>query len=275
MSPDSASDFIPFDYHMHSEASCDSHASMSQMCASAHQRGIPELAFTDHFDCHPSDRCLGFYQPDVYFDRLEAARAQFAPQGLTVRAGVELGEPHLFAAEQQPVVAAHPYDIVLGSLHWIGPDSVFDRVYFEQRTPRDAIEPYFVELAALARQGGFDVLAHPDLIKRKSFEVYGRFDIAEWEDVVRPVWQACIEKGIAIEINTAGLRLPVKEAYPAPAALRWYREMGGELLTLGSDAHQPDHAGYSLQTAVQVARAAGFTRVCSFAGRQVARWINI
>jgi histidinol-phosphatase (PHP family) len=89
------------------------------------------------------------------------------------------------------------------------------------------------------------------------------------------VWQACIAEGIGIEINTAGLRLSVKETHPSLAALRWYREMGGELLTLGSDGHRPGHVGYGLAEALDLARAAGFERVCTYEQRQVARWIAI
>ncbi len=266
---------IPHDYHMHSNASCDSQATMAQMCQSALDKGIYEIAFTEHFDPKPDDPCFDFYDPAAYFDNLEAARRMFEPLGLTIRAGVELGEYHLFHAQHDPVLAAYPYDVALGSLHWIGDTMVFDEALFRGHAPRDIYAAYFTELAALARFGGFDVLSHPDVFKRAAFEVYGQFEIAEWEDMVRPVWQACIDNGIGIEINTAGLRLAVNEAHPGPASLRWYREMGGELLTIGSDGHRPEHVGYRLDTALAMARAAGFTRLCCYERRQVAGWIEI
>ena len=186
-----------------------------------------------------------------------------------------MGEYHIYHAVQQPVLDAYPYDFVLGSLHWVGDGSVFAEDFFRGRTPRDVYESYFTELAALARFGGFDVLSHADVFKRVAFKVYGQFDIADCEDLVRPVWQACIENGIGIEINTTGLRLAVNEAHPGSVAVRWYREMGGELLTIGSDSHRPEHVGFRLETALDIARAAGFTRVCSYAQRQVAEWVEI
>lgn len=248
---------------------------MTAMCQSALERGITEIAFTEHFDGHPLDICRHYYQPAQYFERLAAARERFAPQGLAIRAGVELGEPHIYHAEQVPVLDQYPYDIVLGSLHWIGNDNVFDRDYFRTHDLKSVLEAYFTELEQVVRAGGFDVLAHADVFKRAAFGVYGPQDTTNWEDWVRPVWQACIETGIGIEINTAPLRRGVPEVHPGPAMLRWYREMGGEILTLGSDAHQPDHVGWALEDAVDLARAAGFERVAIFEGRQVVRWAAI
>ncbi|MBN2305856.1 MAG: histidinol-phosphatase HisJ family protein [Anaerolineae bacterium] len=266
---------IPQDMHTHNRISCDSQATMEEMCQSALERGITEIAFTDHFDCHPDDYCHHFYRPAAYFEQLAAARHVFEPQGLTIRAGVELGEFHRFHDVQQPVLDQYPYDVILGSLHWVGDRSVFDDDFFKNAPPQDTIGAYFRELAELAQYGGFDVLSHPDVIKRVAYRVYGEFDITAWEDLVRPVWQACIDNQIAIEINTTGLRLPVQQAHPAPDALRWYREMGGERLTVGSDAHRPDHIAYEFETARTMARAAGFTRLCRFERRKMVEWMDI
>jgi histidinol-phosphatase (PHP family) len=266
---------IPLDYHVHSNISCDSRATMAEMCQAALARGITEIAFTEHFDLHPADICTGYYKPDQYFENLEAARRDFGPQGLTIRAGVELGEFHRYRAEQQAVLDAWPYDFVLGSLHWVGDESVFDVHYFSNRVPDDAAADYFTELAELARCGGFDVLAHPDVLKRTGATVYKTFDLDAWQDLIRPVWQVCIDNGIGIEINTAGLRGSVGATSPTLAALRWYREMGGKLLTIGSDSHKPEHMGLGLVVALDMAREAGFTHLCRFERRQVAGWIAI
>lgn len=266
---------IPQDYHMHSDLSCDSDFTMAEMCQTALNRGILEIAFTEHYDLNPNDSCNTFYNPTRYFETLEAARREFGPQGLTIRAGVELGEFHCYRDTIQPVLETWPYDVVLGSLHWVGENLMFDPQYFRTHPAHEAVPAYFAELEMMVRGGGFDVLSHPDVIKRIAYEVYKGFDIAEWEDAVRPVWQACIESGIGIEINTAGLRLNVDETHPSLLALRWYRQMGGELLTIGSDSHRPQHVGFGLSRALDLARRAGFTRLCSYERRQVTRWIEI
>ncbi len=266
---------ITHDYHMHSNVSCDSHVTMAEMCRAALRQGITEIAFTEHFDLHPKDSCTGFYKADVYFENLEAARHAFAPQGLTIRAGVEVGEYHIYHEMIQPVLDAWPYDFVLGSLHWVGDNVIFDQEYFRSRTAQESIAPYFIELLAMVRFGRFDVLAHADVFKRAAYTVYGHYDARDWEDLIRPVWQACIEQGIGIEINTASLRREVGQAHPSLDALRWYREMGGDLLTIGSDGHQPDQVGYGFETARDLALAAGFTRACCYEQRRVVGWIAL
>jgi len=248
---------------------------MAQMAAVALERGLCEIAFTEHYDLNPADQCPGFYDPASFFEQIEVARAEFEPQGLTIRAGVEMGEPHLYRETQGPVLSRWPYDVVLGSLHWVGDHNVFDPAYYQARTPGEAFGLYFAELVEMIEGGGFEVLAHVDVVKRTGFDVYRQFDTRAWEDLYRPVWQACIETGIGIEINTSGLRLSVAEAHPGLDALRWYREMGGELLTIGSDSHRPDQVGSGLAAGLDMARQAGFTRVCTFERRQVAGWVEI
>jgi histidinol-phosphatase (PHP family) len=266
----------PMDYHMHSRESCDCDATMAAMCAAALERGLREIAFTEHYDLNPGDQCPGYYQPARFFEQLEAARAEFAGQGLAIRAGVEIGEPHIYAEAHRAVLDRWPYDVVLGSLHWTGGEfSVFDRSYYASRGPAEAFGRYFAELVEMVRAGGFEILAHVDVVKRVGYDVYARFDTHEWEDLYRPVWQACIEAGIAVEINTGGYRRRVDEAHPALDALRWYREMGGELLTLGSDAHRPEHVAHRFDEALALARAAGFTRLCTFEQRQISGWVAI
>ncbi|MBN1202551.1 MAG: histidinol-phosphatase HisJ family protein [Anaerolineae bacterium] len=262
---------VPVDYHVHCHISPDSQATMAAMCQSALDQGISEIVFTDHFD----RACFDTYQPDKYFEELDAVRRAFGPQGLTVRAGVELGEMHRYADVVQPVLDAWPYDFVLCGVHWIADYCVHDMDYFRAHPPEETIPAYFAELASTARAGGFDVLSHADVFKRTAYDVYGRFDITEWEDLVRPVWQACIDNNIGIEINSSGLRKPVGQPHPSLEAVRWYREMGGERLTIGSDSHRPVHVGAGLDTALDIARAAGFTRLCSFEKRQLVRWIEI
>ena len=141
---------------------------MAEMCASALRRGITEIAFTEHFDAHPLDRCHHYYRPAEFFEQVAAARARFGPQGLAIRAGVELGEPHIYRDEHAPVLAQYPYDVVLGSLHWLGNHNLFDHEYFRSHDLESVLDAYFSELEQMVRAGGFDVLAHPDVFKRLS-----------------------------------------------------------------------------------------------------------
>jgi histidinol-phosphatase (PHP family) len=265
---------IPIDYHMHSTNSYDCRAPMADMCRSALQKGVAEIAFTEHFNNKPEDLGCNKYDPERFFRDIEACRVEFEPMGLSIKAGVEVGEPHLFWNIVEPVLNSYPYDIVLGSLHWNNGDNIFERPYFQKRGNMNACaREYFAEMVDMVEVGGFNVLAHMDVFKRTGFQVFNQFDIREFEKYVRPVFAACIRQGIAPEINTSGLRLSVNQTHPTVDALRWYREMGGELLTIGSDSHRPEHIAHGFDIAMDMAREAGFTQVTRFAARKVAELV--
>jgi histidinol-phosphatase (PHP family) len=261
------------DYHVHSNNSIDCKVSMAQMCAQAVQSGLTEIAFTDHFNNHPLDLDLGYYDPERYFADLEHCRAEFPT--LIIRAGVELGEPHRWGSKIIPVLERYPYDLVLGSLHWVGKYSMFDANYFRARSPQFAFRAYFTELIQMIKHGGFDILSHVDVPKRTGFSVYREFDISAYEDIMRQVWQACIDNGITPEINTKGLRSSASQMHPTTNALCWYAEMGGERLTLGSDAHQPGSIADYFDDAIASAKAAGLNRTCRFEKRAIAGWADL
>lgn len=259
---------LPQDYHMHSAYSCDCQFPMAAMCQAAVERGIAEIGFTEHFDQHPgeAEHCRNF-QLAAWAEELERCRGEFAGR-LTIRAGIEVGEPHIYAAEARAVLERYPFDYVLGSLHWVGGDSIFDLGYFQARPAAEAFGLYFAELARVARTGDFDILSHLDVPVRTAFAAYGRYDPREHEGGIREVLRACVERGLALDINTAALRRRAKLLNPGVEILRWYVELGGERVTLGSDAHRPDQVGAGLEAALDAARAAGLKHLTFYAGRQ-------
>jgi histidinol-phosphatase (PHP family) len=257
---------IPHDYHTHSNFSADCRFAMPDMCLSAIEKGISEIGFTEHFDLHPDDTTRDWFRLEPWVAELERCRSVFAGQ-LIIRAGIELGEPHLFQEGTREILSQYPFDYALGSLHWVGRESVFDRTSF-QRPADEAFRLYFEELARMADAGGFEILSHFDVPVRTAFEVYGEYDACRYEEPARAVLAKCIERGIAVEINSAALRRPANVLNPGPHILRWYAEMGGEMLTLGSDAHRPEHLAADLDVAVQAARDAGFKYVTRFEQRK-------
>lgn len=260
------------DYHTHTLYSCDAFDTMEVMCRRALALGMEEIAFTDHLDIHPADSCTGFYRPAEYLASLEACRKIFPM--LTLRAGVEIGEPHRFAGAVAAALDLAMYDVRIGSLHWVGDELVFADSYFEPRSKERAALDYLEEILCMVQHGGFEILGHLDVFRRYGVGYYGSLDIEPYEEIVREVLQACIDAGIAIEINTSGLQ-HFEQPHPNLAVLRWYREMGGEMLTFGSDAHQAEALAAGFQQACQIAKVAGFTRLCRFEKRRVCGWVDI
>jgi histidinol-phosphatase (PHP family) len=270
------------DYHMHTRFSCDSESEMSAVCEAAIARGLREIAITDHADFGPNDP-PGYFKPVEYLQSVEHCRSRYGDR-LTIRAGVELGEPHFFARESKAVLAMGSFDFVIGSAHYAAllPSSTvsttaetlqcaWSESFFEQPL-RQAYEGYFRQVVNLAAGGDFDVLGHLDLVKRDACQYNKPYDgPGPYADMIRTALRSVIERGKGIEINTSALYKGNGMSEPCPSleVLRWYREMGGEILTIGSDAHTPNRVGSHIEVALELARAAGFTHLASFEGRQV------
>lgn len=240
---------------------------MREMCQSAITQGIPEIGFSEHFDLHPGEPCRDWFRPEPWWAELERCRAHFAGQ-LTIRAGIEVGEPHLFPAETAQMLARLPFDYVLGSLHFVDQHSMFDINYFKAHAADVAYRAFFVELERMTRIGGFDILSHFDVPIRTAFAVYGPYAPIDFEDLIRPVLRNCVQHGIALDLNTSALRSRVNTLTPNLDILRWYVEVGGERVTLGSDAHKPVDVGSHLGVALAIAQEAGIKYLTYFEQRQ-------
>ncbi len=253
---------IPHDYHIHSDYSADSQASVEEMCRSAISRGIPEIGFSEHYDLHPDENPRDWLRLDPWLAELERCRLQFRQQ-LTIRAGIEIGEPHLFTPQMQAMLARAPFDYAIGSLHWVGRSCVFDAAFY-QRPADEAFGLYFEELERMTRLGGFDILGHLDVPIRTAYDTYPSYDPRRYESLVRPVLRNCIEQGIALEINTSALRRTANILLPGRVILCWYADMGGDVVTIGSDAHRSDQLAAHLDVALTAAKAAGIRHIARF-----------
>jgi histidinol-phosphatase (PHP family) len=246
---------------------------MAAMCEAAIARGIREVAFTEHVDFGPADP-PDYFRPEEYLADIENCRASYGDR-LTIRAGAELGDPHIFGEQAQAVLERVAFDVVIGSVHYAeGMQVAWEAPFFEQPL-RQAYEAYFREVVRLAAEGEFDVLGHLDLVKRDARKFGKVYDGPEpYADMIRAALRSTVERGKGIEINTSPLRKGQPEPCPSLEVLRWYRELGGEILTIGSDAHYPDHVGSCFEVALEMARATGFARLAQFEGRRIT-WLEV
>ncbi len=263
------------DSHVHTIHSCDAHATIAEMCRRAMALGIRALCFTDHLDLDPRDEGYNYFRPEAYFAAIEAARRDFGDH-LTISAGIEVCYQSGREDEIAGWLSRWPFDFVLGSVHIVedGDDWVMvsDRAsmlaWIETRDERAAYLPYFEELRRAASTGFFDALGHLDLVKRYGVLAYGPFHAEAFAEAIDAVLKAAIATGTALEINTSGLFQPAGEAFPGPDILRRYRELGGRVLTIGSDSHEVHQLGRGLDVAMALARAAGFTEFAFFQRRE-------
>ncbi len=256
---------IPLDYHLHTHFSEDGDDTLEAMCRRAIDLEIPEIGFSEHWDVGPYEANPRFFRPEPWYTELERLRLHFAGQ-LLIRAGIEIAEPHLYPQETAEVLTRLPFDYVIGSVHFVGENFMFDREYFQSNTADQVYNRYFTEMDQMGRTADIDIVAHFDIPARTAKTVFG-YEPARYEEKIRSALETCIERGLALDINVSGLRKPSQIIMPDPLILKWYVEMGGQHLTLGSDAHRVQEVGLYLEKAIDAIQAVGIDHITQFERR--------
>jgi histidinol-phosphatase (PHP family) len=265
---------VPLDAHLHTDQSPDSSVPIDLYAAEAVERGIPEIAITDHVDFDPRDPA---YRYTRYEDRERTVRdaaERWAGRGVTIRFGAERTYNRLWDADVRDHLAKHRYDYVIGSVHdW--PESPYwesrVRSFIAGRTLEEILEPYYTEIIAAARTGLFDTIGHLDVVRRYLYPYITTADLAKREDLQEPALQAIIESGAVLEVNSSGLRYPGNETYPSATVVARYRELGGERVVVGSDAHSRGSFAARLDRSYAHIAAAGFEALTFRRGEQRVR----
>jgi histidinol-phosphatase (PHP family) len=231
---------------------------MEKSCERALEIGLPAIAFTEHADWAIVHK--GQHPVDIegYLDAVERCRLKYT--GLRILSGVELGEPHWFPDETARLLASGPLDQVLGSIHsihWIG-GATLDASQFRGREAIDfpaAVREYFAEVVLMLESDQpFETLAHLDYPKRYWLDGLAPYREQDYEDEIRAALKAAARTGRVLEVNTTRGEF----LCPDITVVRWWRELGGQAVQYGSDAHQPDKVAAGFKVAAQMVESAGF-----------------
>lgn len=256
-----------YDYHMHSLNSSDGKSTISELCIKAIAAGLKEIAVTDHFEPSLGNEAYPYYQPAGYF--LDMGKAAFIFNGeLKVRCGVELGQPHMYPAHSQKLLEAHPYDYVLASVHKMRDNRDFGEIVYGRENVAPYIIKYLEELESLARWNKFDCIGHLDLVKRYATQYGLKANFMDYRERLEEILKIIIRNGKGIEVNTSGLRQSAKECLPGLDVIRFYKQLGGEIITVGSDAHAAEDVGKGIREAIEIIELAGFEHITVYDGRQ-------
>jgi histidinol-phosphatase (PHP family) len=251
---------LPLDAHVHTDLSPDSDVPIDVYAAEAVERGIGEIAITDHVDFAPGAPAFEF----TTFEQRERvsrdAAARWADRGLAIRYGVEITWDSRFEGDIRAHLERYTYDFTIGSVH-IYRESPYAATnvagWVAGRSLGDIVAPYFDEVVSGARSGLFDAFGHIDFVKRFLAPHVTSADLAAAPELYEPILAALVESGTALEINTSGLRQAPNEPYPSPAIVARFAELGGRAVTVGSDAHRADALAWALADGYDAARAAG------------------
>lgn len=252
------------DYHHHTNNSFDSTAMMEEVCLKAIENNIKEICFTEHFSVNPLAPTYGHMDFDKYFSEVRNCQEKFRSQ-LTVKAGIELCEPHLLTDKYDQTLKHLNLDFILGSVHNINNQKL--RMVLKEHN-QQAYQLYFEELYKMVSAADIDVIAHLDLMKRYGYKEYGIYQFEDYQEIIHQILKKAIERNIGIEINTSGLRSGLKQTLPSMNIIQLYKELGGEILTIGSDSHKAETVGANLIEAYNLARECGFTYIYKFEQRK-------
>ena len=256
------------DMHMHTEYSQDSCAKLDSMAEKAIAAGIGAICVTDHIDWDFPEKDLIFdYDVDAYQKDIARAKEKYNGR-LEIFMGVELGmQPHL-SERYQAFLKKYPFDFVIGSVHLVNNRDPYYKEAFEGLEDAEAYRMYFENiLVNIKAFHDFDSLGHLDYIVRYGKNKAKEYSYSQFSDIIDEILKELILHGKALEVNTAGYR-KLGFPNPHPDVIRRYRELGGEMMTVGADAHKPSHVGYDFKKVTQLLKKCGFDYYTRFENRK-------
>ena len=262
------------DYHIHTEFSDDSTAPIEEMVRAEIEMGMTHICFTDHVeDCCHDDPVS--YEVDEfskvrgrYLETASELREKYKGV-LDIRTGIELGGANHDIKCAEKILALGGLDFVIGSVHNLRRERDFLAIrYKSEKECREMVRKYLLENIEMAETGLCDVLGHLGFANKFMFDQGFDVKLTDFPDELKFLLERLVEKGIGIEVNTSGLRRKIRDSAPDLEVVKLYKELGGEIITVGSDAHREEHAGYGIDYGFEILRQAGFEYVTVFEERK-------
>jgi histidinol-phosphatase (PHP family) len=242
---------------------------MENQVRAAITAGVNVLCFTDHIDYdYPVPDTVYDFNVAEYRREIERLREIYRKE-IEILMGVELGMQKHLGGRYKKLLDDYPFDFSIGSQHLVGGSDPFFPKVFEGRTDGAVYRDYFEDLLADVRLfHDFDCLGHLDYVVRYLLHRDSLYSYAAFSDLIDPILTELVGRGIALEVNTAPLAKGMRYFNPLPDILARYREMGGELITIGSDAHVPERIAASFDTAAGILTALGFKYYAVYKNRK-------
>lgn len=266
---------IQADMHMHTWFSTDSEACPRDMADEAVRKGLKTICFTDHFDKDDLEWGEeGIFDVDAYFVEMQKLQEEYAGK-LNIRIGIELGLRTYLKDYYEELTKKYPFDFVIGSVHNVPykKDAEGNILYtdpaaeklFTDRTDKKAYRLMMeTTLENVRTSDCFQTLGHLDYVVRYGKSREKEYSYTDYADIIDKILKLLIEKEKGLEVNSAGLKYGLPFAHPHPDVLKRYRELGGEIITIGADAHKPEHIAYDFAKAEEILKSCGFKYYTEF-----------
>lgn len=266
---------IQADMHMHTWFSTDSEACPRDMADEAVRKGLKTICFTDHFDKDDLEWGEeGIFDVDAYFVEMQKLQEEYAGK-LNIRIGIELGLRTYLKDYYEELTKKYPFDFAIGSVHNVPykKDAEGNILYtdpaaeklFTDRTDKEAYRLMMeTTLENVRTSDCFQTLGHLDYVVRYGKSREKEYSYTDYADIIDEILKLLIEKEKGLEVNSAGLKYGLPFAHPHPDVLKHYRELGGEIITIGADAHKPEHIAYDFAKAEEILKSCGFKYYTEF-----------
>lgn len=255
------------DYHMHTYFSADSTALPREHVLAAISKGLDEICFTDHRDFayphFPFD-----LDAEAYFLELQNLQREFKDK-IIIKIGLEIGLDTDYINEINDFVQSHCYDYVIGSIHVIHQTEFYDpAVFFFEKTKEQAYREFFLETLQCVKDFDcFNCLGHLDYICRYGPYDDKRVDHQLYQDIIDEIFKILIQKNKGIEVNTSGYKTRGDCGFPDFKQVQRYYDLGGRIITVGSDSHTSDRIGENIERVIEEYKNIGFDDVSTFTKR--------
>ena len=270
------------DYHVHTVFSDDSDYLMEQVVQDAIERGLDEVCFTDHVDYgvkndwgdgekikyrkgmpgEPENMPVLNVNYPLYYVTYQKVRKLYGDK-ISIKLGMEFGMQAHTIERYQKLFAQYPFDFIILSVHEIEDQEFWTQEFQKNRTQQEYNERYYEELLYLVQHyHDYSVLGHMDLIVR--YDKAGRYPFEKLKPIITEILKCVIADGKGIEVNTSSHRYGLTDLTPSREILKLYHELGGRVLTIGSDSHKPEHLGAFIDETRQELKMLGFKEFCTF-----------
>ena len=257
------------DVHMHTNFSHDSKSAPEEMILGAIAKGLQAVCFTDHHD--KDDFAWGpeeVFEPEEYFKVMPPLRDKYKDK-FDVRIAVENGLQPYLEPFYREFVKKYPFDFVIGSVHSTHKLDIAHGEIFDGKTDEEVYREVLEEMLEDVRiYENYDVLGHLDYMIRYGKDKEQAYSYLKYAELIDEILKNIIAKGKGLELNMAGLKYGLPYAHPHPDVLKRYRELGGEIITVGADGHCPEHIAWDFDKANGILRACGFTYYTEFKQRK-------
>lgn len=264
------------DYHIHTDYSDDSVYLMEDVVKDAIKMGLDEICFTDHVDYgikYDWDEKIPMIYRDngdpyanvdypKYFDELEYLINEYS-NDITIKKGLEFGIQMHTIDQYERLYHKYPFDFIILSVHQVDDLEFWNNDYQKGKTQEECNMGYYNELLNVVKNyKDYSVLGHLDLICR--YDPYGFYPFEKIKNIVTEILKVVIKDGKGIEFNTSFHRYGLPDTTPSRDILKLYKDLGGTIITIGSDSHQPSHLGAYVDEAQDILRSLGFEYFCTY-----------